>query len=39
MERYIRAVEKLTIAGVVQYKDRVIETTKGIVNGTAIETN
>lgn len=31
MERYIRAIEKLAIADVVKYKDKVIETTKKIV--------
>lgn len=32
MERYIRAIEKLTIANVVKYKDKVIDTTKMLVN-------
>ena len=32
MERYIRAIEKLTIADVVKYKDKVISTTKKLVN-------
>lgn len=32
MERYIRAIEKLTIADVVKYKDKVIDTTKKLVN-------
>ncbi len=32
MERYIRAIEKLTIADVVKYKDKLIETTKQIVS-------
>lgn len=32
MERYIRAIEKLTIADVVKYKDKVIDTTKILVN-------
>lgn len=32
MERYIRAIEKLTIANVVKYKDEVIDTTKKLVN-------
>ena len=32
MERYIRAIEKLTIADVVKYKDNVIGTTKMLVN-------
>ncbi len=32
MERYIRAIEKLTIANVVKYKDKVIGTTKTLVN-------
>ena len=32
MERYIRAIEKLTIADVVKYKDKVIGTTKMLVN-------
>lgn len=31
MERYIRAVEKLVIADVVKYKDKVISTTRQIV--------
>ena len=31
MERYIRAVEKVVIADVVKYKDKVIETTKKVV--------
>ena len=31
MERYIRAIEKLTIADVVKYKDQVIATTKKVV--------
>lgn len=30
MERYIRAIEKLTIADVVKYRDKVIMTTKQI---------
>ena len=33
MERYIRAIEKLVIADVVKYKDRVIETTKKVIEG------
>ena len=32
MERYIRAIEKKVIAGVVKYKDKVIEVTKSCVN-------
>lgn len=32
MERYIRATEKLVIADVVKYKDKVIATTKKVVN-------
>lgn len=32
MERYIRAIEKLTIADVVKYKNKVIDTTKKLVN-------
>ena len=32
MERYIRAMEKVVIADVVKYKDKVIETTKQIAN-------
>ncbi len=32
MERYIRAIEKLTIADVVKYKDKVIDTTKKLVS-------
>lgn len=32
MEHYIRAIEKLTIADVVKYKDKVIDTTKMLVN-------
>lgn len=32
MERYIRAIEKLTIADVVKYKGKVIDTTKMLVN-------
>lgn len=31
MERYIRAMEKIVIADVVKYKDKVIETTKKVV--------
>ena len=31
MERYIRAMEKVVIADVVKYKDKVIETTRSIV--------
>ena len=31
MERYIRAIEKVVIADVVKYKDKVIETTKEVV--------
>lgn len=31
MERYIRAIEKLTIAEVVKYKDEVIDTTRKII--------
>lgn len=33
MEHYIRAIEKLTIANVVKYKNRVIAETKKIVDG------
>lgn len=33
MQNYIRAMEKQTIKGVVEYKDRVIEETKKVVNG------
>lgn len=33
MQNYIRAMEKQTIKGVVEYKDRVIEETKKAVNG------
>ncbi len=32
MEHYIRTIEKLTIADVVKYKDKVIDTTKMLVN-------
>lgn len=32
MERYIQAIEKLTIADVVEYKDKVIDTTKKLVS-------
>lgn len=32
MERYIKAIKKLTIANVVKYKDNVIDTTKKLVN-------
>ena len=32
MERYIRAIEKLAIANVVKYKDKVIDTTKMLIN-------
>ena len=32
MERYIRAIEKLTIADVVKYKDRIIDTTKQLID-------
>lgn len=35
MERYIRAIEKLTIASVVKYKDKVIDTTKMLANNHA----
>lgn len=31
MERYIRAIEKVVIADVVKYKDKVIETTKKVI--------
>ena len=31
MEKYILAIEKLVIADVVKYKDKVIETTKKVV--------
>lgn len=31
MERYIRALEKLAIADVVKYKDKVVEISKGII--------
>ncbi len=31
MERYIRAMEKVVIADVVKYKDKVIETMKKVV--------
>lgn len=34
MERYIRAMEKVVIADVVKYKDRVIETTKKVIEVT-----
>lgn len=33
MQNYIRATEKQTIEGVVEYKDKVIEETKKVVNG------
>lgn len=33
MQNYIRAMEKQTIEGVVEYKDKVIEETKKVVNG------
>lgn len=33
MQNYIRVMEKQTIEGVVEYKDRVVEGTKKIVNG------
>lgn len=33
MERYIRAIEKVVIADVVKYKDRVIEITKKVIEG------
>lgn len=33
MERYIRAIEKVVIADVVKYKDKMIETTKKVVGG------
>lgn len=36
MERYIRAIEKLTIADVVKYKDKVIDTTKRLVEAVEI---
>ena len=32
MERYIKAIEKLTIADVVKYKDKIIETTKVVID-------
>ena len=32
MERYIRVIEKLTIADVAKYKDKVIDTTRKLVN-------
>ena len=32
MERYIRAMEKIVIADVVKYKDKVIETTRSVIN-------
>ena len=32
MERYIRALEKVVIADVVKYKDKVIKTTEKIIN-------
>lgn len=35
MEHYIRAVEKETIAGVVRYKDKIIEKTKQVVPSAA----
>ncbi|PKY90869.1 hypothetical protein CYJ27_07810 [Aerococcus christensenii] len=35
MARYIRAIEKLTIANVVKYKDQVIDATKTLVNSEA----
>ena len=31
MEKYIKAIEKLSVAGVVRYKDRVIEETKKLI--------
>lgn len=31
MERYIRALEKLAIADVIKYKDKVVEISKGII--------
>ena len=33
MERYIRAIEKVVIVDVMKYKDKVIETTKKVVDG------
>ena len=33
MQNYIRAIEKQTIKGVIEYKDRVIDETKKVVNG------
>ena len=32
MERYIRAIEKLAIADVVKYKDKVVKTAKKVIN-------
>ena len=32
MERYVRAIEKQVVAGVVEYKDKVIETTHAVVD-------
>ena len=32
MENYITAIEKQSICGVIEYKDKVIQTTKGMVN-------
>ena len=33
MERYIRAIEKLTITNIVKYKDKMIATTRKVVAG------
>ena len=35
MARYIRVIEKLTIANVVKYKDQVIDATKTLVSSEA----
>ena len=36
MEKYIKAIEKVSIANVVKYKDKVIAATKQVVNGNSV---
>lgn len=36
MEKYIKAMEKISIANVVKYKNKVIAATKQVVNGNTV---
>lgn len=36
MEKYIKAIEKISIANVIKYKNKVIAATKQVVNGNSV---